>query len=93
MFVEMKSILSGDVGSKEIDVNLAQVRAWQDGALIQDAMPNISAEERDFFKGIFWNEAYPDDFDMDKDDLTNSLAVDMLNPVAAYLRDRDNESS
>jgi len=92
MFVEVKSILSGDVRSKEIDVNLAQVRAWQDGALIQDAMPNISAEERDFFKGIFWNEAYPDDFDMDKDDLTNSLAVDMLNPVAAYLRDRDNEN-
>ena len=93
MFVEMKSILSDAVRSKEIDVNLAQVRAWQDGALIQDAMPNISAEERDFFKGIFWDEAYPDDFDMDKDDLTNSLAVDMLNPVAAYLRDRDNESS
>ena len=93
MFVEVKSILSDAIRFKEIDVNLAQVRAWQDGALIQDAMPNISAEERDFFKGIFWDEAYPDDFDMDKDDLTNSLAVDMLNPVAAYLRDRDNESS
>ena len=93
MFVEVKSILSDAIRFKEIDVNLAQVRAWQDGALIQNAMPNISAEERDFFKGIFWDEAYPDDFDMDKDDLTNSLAVDMLNPVAAYLRDRDNESS
>jgi len=93
MFVEMKSILSDAVRSKEIDVSLEQVRAWLTGDLIQDAMPNISAEERDFFKGIFWDEAYPDDFDMDKDDLTNSLAVDMLNPVAAYLRDRDNESS
>ena len=56
MFVEVKSILSDAVRSKEIDVNLAQVRAWQDGALIQNAMPNISAEERDFFKGIFWDE-------------------------------------
>ena len=93
MFVEMKSILSDAVRSKEIDVSLEQVRAWLTGDLIQDAMPNISPEERDFFKGIFWDEAYPDDFDMDKDDLTNSLAVDMLNPVAAYLRDRDNESS
>jgi len=61
MFVEVKSILSDDVRSKEIDVNLEQVRAWMDGALIQDAMPNISAEERDFFKGIFWDEMDYDD--------------------------------
>ena len=56
MFVEVKSILSDAVRSKEIDVNLAQVRAWQDGALIQDAMPNVTPEDRDFFKGIFWDE-------------------------------------
>ena len=61
MFVEVKSILSDDVRSKEIDVNLEQVRAWMDGALIQDAMPNISAEDRDFFKGIFWDEMGYDD--------------------------------
>ena len=63
MFVEVKSILSDAVCFKEIDVNLAQVRAWQDGALIQNAMPNISAEERDFFKGIFWDEMGCDDED------------------------------
>jgi len=61
MFVEVKSILSDDVRSKEIDVNLEQVRAWMDGALIQDAMPNVSAEDRDFFKGIFWDEMGWDD--------------------------------
>ena len=61
MFVEVKSILSDDVRSKEIDVNLEQVRAWMDGALIQDAMPNVSAEDRDFFKGIFWDEMWYDD--------------------------------
>ena len=64
MFVEMKSILSGDVRSKEIDVSLKQVRAWLTGDLIQDAMPNISAEDRDFFLGIFWDEmGYDDDED------------------------------
>ena len=56
MFVEVKSILSDDVRSKEIDVQLRQVRAWKNGALIQDAMPNVSPEDRDFFKGIFWDE-------------------------------------
>ena len=64
MFVEMKSILSDDVRSKEIDVNLEQVRAWMGGDLIQNAMPNVSAEDRDFFKGIFWDEmGYDDDED------------------------------
>ena len=90
MFVEVKSILSDAVRSKEIDVNLAQVRAWQDGALIQNAMPNISAEERDFFKGIFWDEC-----GLDEDEVRippNKIFVDMFNPVAAYLRDRDNEN-
>lgn len=61
MFVEMKSILSDDVRSKEIDVSLEQVRAWLTGDLIQNAMPNISAEDRDFFKGIFWDEMGWDD--------------------------------
>jgi len=61
MFVEVKSILSDAVRSKEIDVNLDQVRAWLTGDLIQDAMPNISAEDRDFFKGIFWDEMGYDD--------------------------------
>ena len=90
MFVEMKSILSDAVRSKEIDVSLEQVRAWLTGDLIQDAMPNISAEERDFFKGIFWDEC-----GLDEDEVRippNKIFVDMFNPVAAYLRDRDNEN-
>ena len=33
MFVEMKSILSDAVRSKEIDVSLEQVRAWLTGDL------------------------------------------------------------
>jgi hypothetical protein len=61
MFVEVKSILSDDVRSKEINVNLEQVRAWMNGALIQNAMPDITPEERDFFKGIFWDEMDYDD--------------------------------
>ena len=70
MFVEMKSILSNDVRSKEIDVNLDQVRAWLTGDLIQNAMPNISPEDRDFIKGIFWDECGLDDVaDVYSDDL------------------------
>jgi len=95
MFVEVRSILSDAVRSKEIDVNLAQVRAWQDGALIQNAMPNISAEDRDFFKGIFWDECGLDDVaDVYSDELPappKEIIIDMFNPVAAHLRDRDNE--
>lgn len=32
----------------EIDVTVEQLVAWDNGALIQDAMPHISNEEREF---------------------------------------------
>ena len=56
MIISSKSIMSGLSRSKEIDVSREQVKAWLTGDLIQNAMPNISPEDRDFIKGIFWNE-------------------------------------
>ena len=32
----------------EIDITQEQLDAWHNGMLIQEAMPNISAEEREF---------------------------------------------
>jgi|TARA_R100000697_G_scaffold25916_1_gene34391 hypothetical protein len=31
-----------------IDITQAQLAAWVDGSLIQDVMPDISADEREF---------------------------------------------
>jgi hypothetical protein len=48
MLITRKSPFSGKVNSMEIDVSDAQLEAWRDGALIQNAMPNLTADEREF---------------------------------------------
>ena len=48
MEITRKSILTGIVRTREIDVTVEQVEAWKMGALIQDAMPQLSAADREF---------------------------------------------
>ena len=63
MIITSKSIMSGLSRSKDIDVTTDQLFDWHQGALIQNAMPNVSSEDRDFIKGIFWDECGLDDED------------------------------
>jgi hypothetical protein len=48
MLVTMTSILSGKTTTRDINVEPEQVVAWQNGMLIQDAMPELSAPDREF---------------------------------------------
>ena len=48
MIIAKVSPLTGRLNTMDIDVSEAQLSAWQGGTLIQDAMPKLSAEERDF---------------------------------------------
>lgn len=48
MKITRRSPLSGKVNTREINVSREQLRLWMDGMLIQDAMPDISAEDREF---------------------------------------------
>lgn len=50
MRIIKKSILTGKTRTMSIDVSRAQLVAWANGALMQDAMPNINADEREFIK-------------------------------------------
>tara|TARA_R110000823_G_scaffold249321_1_gene372735 strand:+ start:190 stop:372 length:183 start_codon:yes stop_codon:yes gene_type:complete len=43
-------MLTGDTNTMEIDVTQDQLDAWKNGMLIQDAMPNLTAEHREFIK-------------------------------------------
>jgi hypothetical protein len=36
------------MNTREIDVTLEQLTYWNDGALIQNVMPNISKQDREF---------------------------------------------
>ena len=48
MLITKTSILSGKTRTKQINVNQSQIDKWVAGMLIQDAMPNISVDEREF---------------------------------------------
>ena len=57
------SPFSGNTNVMEIDVPLEQLSSWQvDGILIQDAMPHLTPDEREFIKtGITpeeWDSAF-----------------------------------
>ena len=46
--VTATSMLSGNRNSMELPIRSGQLHRWLDGALIQDAMPNLNADQREF---------------------------------------------
>ena len=50
MLITKKSMFSGEWNTIDIPVSQWQIDAWESGTLIQDAMPNISADNREFLK-------------------------------------------
>ena len=62
MLVGKKSQLSGKSHEMEINVSEKQITLWMEGGLIQEVMPNLSPDEREFLMtGITpaeWNEAF-----------------------------------
>ena len=60
MIIARRSPVTGKLNHRDIDVTLEQYNAWQNGELIQDAMPHLSAEDREFIV----SGCTPRDFDM-----------------------------
>ena len=50
MIITRKSIISGTLYTRDLDVTQAQLVAWEEGALLQDAFPHLSADDREFIK-------------------------------------------
>ena len=48
MLIERESPLSCNKNVLDIPVTVAQIAAWKGGELIQRAMPNLTADEREF---------------------------------------------
>jgi len=48
MLVGKRSMMSGTLNEMNIEVSEKQITLWMEGALIQDVMPNLSADEREF---------------------------------------------
>lgn len=62
MLIIRTSPFSGKTNSMEIEVTQEQLSSWENGTLIQNAMPNLSADEREFIMtGITpaeWDSAF-----------------------------------
>lgn len=62
MQITRRNPFTGDHHTQDIAVTAEQLHAWQNGALIQDAMPNLTADEREFIlTGMLpeqWNEVF-----------------------------------
>lgn len=62
MKITRKSPFTGKVHTREIPVTEEQLMRWSNGTLIQNAMPNISPDDREFIKtGITpeeWEETF-----------------------------------
>jgi hypothetical protein len=46
--ITRQSMLTGVLHTMELPVTMHQYTLWEEGMLIQDAMPNLSADEREF---------------------------------------------
>ena len=62
MLITRKSAFTNNVHTMDINVTQEQLSAWESGTLIQNAMPHLSADEREFImSGITpqeWEDAF-----------------------------------
>ena len=62
MLITKKSAFTGIEHTLEIPVTQAQLDLWNSGVSIQNAMPNISAEDREFIKTGVTTQEWDDTF-------------------------------
>ena len=48
MIIVRRSPVTGKMNHREIEITEEQYLSWQNGELIQDAMPNLSDDDREF---------------------------------------------
>ena len=64
MQITQTSMFTGNTATREIPVTQAELDDWASGTLIQDAMPYLSADDREFLMtGATpeeWDEMFPD---------------------------------
>ena len=48
MNITMTSPFTGKVNTLDLDITAQQLKRWQEGELIQNVMPDLSADEREF---------------------------------------------
>lgn len=62
MQITRRDPFTGKVNTREIPVTQEQIDKWQAGELIQRAMPNLSADDREFIMTGITPESWADTF-------------------------------
>jgi hypothetical protein len=62
MLITRKSQISGIVRSKEINITPEQLKAWENGALIQRVVPQLSESDREFIISGSTDEEWEETF-------------------------------
>ena len=78
MIITKQSVMSGIVRDREIDVTRNQLDKWKGGMLIQDAMPHLSADDREFIMTGITPEEWDGVFKEDTADEVEEPAGDTL---------------
>jgi len=68
MVIERKSILSGKTSSMDLPITQLQYDLWKNGMLIQEVMPEIGIEEREFLITGMTKEEQMSFFNREEDD-------------------------
>ena len=73
MTITRTSSLTGITRTKEINVTEEQLLAWEMGELIQNAMPQLSADDREFVKtgitGEEWDQLFGSAEEMEEEEV------------------------
>ena len=70
MEIIRKSPFSGKINSLDLDVTGEQLERWMAGELIQNAMPHLTPDEREFLMTGITSEEWAEAFGSEEDDLS-----------------------
>jgi hypothetical protein len=73
MLIKKTSSLTGIIHQKEINITQEQLDKWKSGVLIQNVMPHLSADDREFLisgtTSEEWDEYFKEDEEYEMEDL------------------------
>lgn len=68
MLIHRTSAITGKRHTRDIPVTTQQLKAWRNGVLIQNAMPNLSPDDREFIKTGITPEEWAATFGSEEDE-------------------------
>lgn len=68
MEISKRSIISGKVTTRDLDVSQEQFNRWNNGESIQSVFTNLNASDREFLMTGITDEEWPSETDEDYDE-------------------------